>query len=75
VRITPTNLIFEPATNLIIGLFDFDFGQVAHPLHEYVAPGIGNFGGRLADHALKDIIISGRFYSQPPKAEMSDELW
>jgi hypothetical protein len=73
--IATTNLLFEPVSNQITGLFDFDFGRVAHPLHEYVENGFRDFGGSLADDALKDILISGVYTSQPPPDKVSEELW
>ena len=52
VPLTATNnILFDPATNQITGLVDFDFSYIGHPFQEYLSS-FGDVSGESWDKAL-----------------------
>ena len=68
------NILYDPASHSIVGLFDFDFAFVSHPVHEYLES-FHMMKGNLQDSEHVDAISKGALGEHPPHDGITTEDW
>ncbi|KAL0933356.1 phosphotransferase enzyme family protein [Colletotrichum truncatum] len=56
--LTTNNIQYQPETNKLTGILDFDFAYVSHPCHEFFAS-LGDIGGNTGGGTGRDPDLSG----------------
>lgn len=68
------NILYDPTSHSIVGLFDFDFAFVSHPIHEYLES-FHMMKGNLQDSEHVDFISKGAFTEDSSHDDITAEDW